>query len=221
MGPVQRAQKKFEQTINELFNKPAPTDLSADPTPTDTTTHTTLNNRDTTATTQTTDTTPINSTTPDITSATTTANTTLNTTTIHNNKYKIVFNVKKEANLVKYTNGKKTYFELDVWIPDLNIGFEYQVNYTTMHYTTNNLPNKTNEHQPTHTNGKSLILSWMCRFRIVLLARNTRQLPSNSKTPRSALRFAHSRNTEPNPKITPQANNTISQPTTINILVFE
>ena len=23
--------------------------------------------------------------------------------------------------------GKKIYFELDVWMPDLNIGFEYQV----------------------------------------------------------------------------------------------
>lgn len=26
-----------------------------------------------------------------------------------------------------FTNGHKTYLELDVWIPDLNLGFEYQV----------------------------------------------------------------------------------------------
>ena len=52
---------------------------------------------------------------------------------------KIFFNARKEAGLItKNENGGpnyetkknrkvKKYFELDVWIPELNIGFEYQV----------------------------------------------------------------------------------------------
>ena len=38
----------------------------------------------------------------------------------------IIFNAKKEAGVMKNSN-KKIYYELDVWIPTLNIGFEYQV----------------------------------------------------------------------------------------------
>lgn len=39
----------------------------------------------------------------------------------------IIYNAKKEANMVKYTNGQRKYHELDVWIPELDLGLEYQV----------------------------------------------------------------------------------------------
>lgn len=44
-------------------------------------------------------------------------------------KHKILFNARKEAQLVKTVSqqGKPVYHEVDVWIPDLNLGFEYQV----------------------------------------------------------------------------------------------
>ena len=44
-------------------------------------------------------------------------------------KVEISYNVKKEANLQKNHLKRIAYHELDVWIPKLNIGFEYQVAY--------------------------------------------------------------------------------------------
>lgn len=40
---------------------------------------------------------------------------------------KIIYNARKEAGIVSYLTDKKRYLELDVWIPDINLGFEYQV----------------------------------------------------------------------------------------------
>ena len=45
-------------------------------------------------------------------------------------KLDIIHNARKKANLPNNTHsGKTIYLELDVWIPQLNIGFEYQVKY--------------------------------------------------------------------------------------------
>jgi len=43
----------------------------------------------------------------------------------------IICNARKVADLKRYSSGgsRMTYHELDVWIPSLNIGFEYQVIY--------------------------------------------------------------------------------------------
>ena len=41
------------------------------------------------------------------------------------NGHKIVFNARKVANIINPLT--KSYFELDVWIPELKLGFEYQV----------------------------------------------------------------------------------------------
>jgi hypothetical protein len=49
-------------------------------------------------------------------------------------------NARKESGMVKYTNGVKTYHELDIWIPGLNLGYEYQDKH---HYVTTWYANET------------------------------------------------------------------------------
>ena len=46
---------------------------------------------------------------------------------IFGKEYKIIYNARKEANLEKITNGVKRYYEIDVWMPTLKLGFEFQV----------------------------------------------------------------------------------------------
>ena len=45
----------------------------------------------------------------------------------------IIYNARKLANLHANRNGKKSYYEIDIWIPALKLGFEYQVCFTHVH----------------------------------------------------------------------------------------